>query len=123
MKQKLNSLWIFSWWYLEKMRCLKCGRESKYTFCRWCKNIKRNATSIVSQNKNKLRKLLLVNNYNTERFDKFNLYSNNIKDYGRIVLEYKSVKNNYIFEKILKYWTIINCCVCAFFGMELLLIS
>ena len=105
------------------MKCLKCGRESKYKFCRWCKNIKRTATSLVSQNKNKLRRLLLINKYTPERFDKFNLYSENIRDYGKVVLEFKMVATKYCFETLFKYWTAINCIISAFFIFEIVLIS
>ena len=57
----------------------------------------------MSQNKNKLRRLLLVNKYTPEWFDKFNLYSDNIRDYGRIVIEFKQVDIRYTFEKLLTY--------------------
>ena len=105
------------------MKCLKCGRDCWWKFCRWCKNIKQNATAIVSQNKNKLRRLLLVNKYTPEWFDKFNLYSDNIRDYGRIVIEFKQVDIKYTFEKLLTYWTIANSIVAMFFIFELILIS
>lgn len=41
------------------MKCLKCGKESKYEFCRECKEIKHNACAMVSQNRTKLIKLLM----------------------------------------------------------------
>ena len=106
------------------MKCLKCDRESwANKYCKGCKNIKRKATALLSQNKSKLSRLLLVNKYTPEWFDKFNLYSNNIRDYGRIVLEFKAVDTRYTFEKLLTYWTIANCCISAFFIFELILIS
>lgn len=106
------------------MKCLKCNRESwANKYCKGCKNIKRNATALVSQNKSKMKRLLQMNNYTPERFNKFNLYSDNIKDYGRIVLEFKAVDTRYTFEKLLDYWTIVNCLVSAFFVIELILIS
>ena len=106
------------------MKCLKCGRESwAYKFCVGCKNIKRNATALVSQNKSKLRKLLLVNNYTPEWFSKFNLYSDNIRDYGRIVLEFKAVDTKYKFETLLTYWIVWVNLISAFFIFELILIS
>lgn len=109
---------------IAKMKCLKCGRDSwAEKYCKGCKNIKRNATALVSQNKSKMKKLLNMNNYTPEWFDKFNLYSDNIKDYGRIVLEFKAVDIRYTFEKLLTYWTIVDCCISAFFIFELILIS
>lgn len=106
------------------MKCLKCGRDSwAEKYCKGCKNIKRKATSLVSQNKNKLSRLLLVSNYSPQRFEKFNLYSDNIRDYGKILLEFKKVDTRYTFEKLLTYWTILNGFVSAFFIFELILIS
>lgn len=105
------------------MNCLFCGKDSwRSKFCRWCRNIKQNASSIVSQNKNKLRKLLKVENLSPERFDKFILYSDNIKNYGIIVMKYKEVDTKNTFERIMKYWTIINVVISFFFIFEIVLI-
>jgi len=105
------------------MKCLKCNRESwADRYCKGCKNIKRNASAILSQNKSKLRKLLNTSNYTPQRFDKFNLYSDNVKGYGRIVLEFKAVDVRYTFEKLLSYGTILNWIISAFFVFELMLI-
>ena len=106
------------------MKCLKCGRDSwADKFCKWCKNIKRKSTALLSQNKNKLSRLLLTNKYSIERFKKFNLYADNIQTYGKIVLEFKAVDTRYTFEKLLTYWTAINCIISIFFIFELILIS
>ncbi len=40
------------------MQCLKCGKESEWEFCGECKEKKRNASAILSQNRSKLIKLL-----------------------------------------------------------------
>lgn len=106
------------------MNCLFCGRESgRSKFCRGCRNIKENASAIVSQNKNKLRKLLQLNNFTPERFDKFILYSDNITSYWKIVMRYKSVDTRTTFERILNYWTIVSCFISIIFIAEILLIS
>ena len=44
-----------------------------------------------------------MNNDTPEWFERFNLYSDNIRDYGRIVLEFKAVDTRYTFEKLLTY--------------------
>lgn len=107
------------------MKCLMCGRESKDKFCKWCKNIKRKAIAIVSQNKSKLTKLLLIGKckYTPQRFNKFNLYTSNIQDYGKVLIEYRAVDTRYTIEKLLTYWTILNSLVGTFFIFELILIS
>ena len=106
------------------MICRLCGRESwRSKFCRWCRNIKQNASSIVSQNKNKLRKLLWVNKYSPEWFDKFILYSDNITSYGKIVLKYQEVDTRTTFERIFQYGTIVSALVMIFFSFEIILIS
>lgn len=109
---------------IAKMKCLKCGRDSwAEKYCKGCKNIKRNATALVSQNKSKLRRLLQVNNYSPQRFEKFNLYTDNIKGYGKILIEFKQVDTRYTFEKLLQYGTMLNCLISAIFISELILIS
>lgn len=106
------------------MKCLKCGRDSwAEKYCKGCKNIKRKATALLSQNKSKLKRLLQMNNYTPEWFDKFNLYSDNIRDYGKIILEFKAVDTRYTFEKLLTYWIVWVNLVSAFFIFELILIS
>lgn len=74
------------------MLCLKCWKESKYEFCRDCKEVKRNAWAMVSQNKKKLIKLFMGRRLTPQWFEKFLLYSNNIVKYGKIYMEYQNVK-------------------------------
>lgn len=106
------------------MKCLFCGRESwRSKFCRGCRNIKEKSLSIVSQNKNKLRKLLKMNNFTPERFDKFILYSDNIVSYWKIVMKYKEVDTRTTFERLLQYWIAVNVFIWWFFMFEILLIS
>ena len=86
------------------MKCLKCGKESKYEFCRECKIIKRKVSALLSQNKKKLIKLLQGDWLTTEWFNKFILYTDNIRNYWKLYMEYKMIKEH----KILKIicWSI-----------------
>jgi pyocin large subunit-like protein len=85
------------------MDCILCGADSRRDrFCRKCKEKKRNATAIVSQNKKKLRSLLKEERYTPERIEKFILYSNNIVKYGKVIMEYKEKDINRRFEAIMK---------------------
>lgn len=61
------------------MKCLRCGAESKYEFCRKCKEEKHRAWAIISQNKKKLRNLLDQNILEPELFNRFILYTDNIR--------------------------------------------
>lgn len=76
------------------MKCLKCGKESKYEFCRECKEIKHQASALISQNRTKLIKLLLGKRLTPEWFEKFILYTNNILKYWKIYMEYKWIKED-----------------------------
>ena len=67
--------------------------------------------------------MLTVNNYTPERFEKFNLYTGNIRDYGRLLMQFKQVDTRYTFEKLLTYGTIGVNLVSIYFIFELLLIS
>ena len=60
------------------MKCLRCGKESKYEFCRECKEVKHRAGAMVSQNKSKLKDLLEQNILQPDVFNKFMLYTDNI---------------------------------------------
>lgn len=61
------------------MKCMKCGRESKWELCRKCKEEKHKAGALISQNKKKLRNLLDDNILTPENFEKFILYTDNIR--------------------------------------------
>ena len=82
------------------MKCLRCGKESKYEFCRSCKECKHKAGAIVSQNKSKLKELLNENILQPEMFSKFILYTDNIIKHGKIYMEFKSRKQEMIFRFI-----------------------
>lgn len=106
------------------MKCLFCGRESwRSKFCRWCRNIKEKALSIVSQNKKKMRMLLMLNSFTPDWLNKFILYSDNITSYGRIVMRYRVVDTKTTFEKIMNFWSIVACCFSCFYLFEIILIS
>ena len=91
------------------MKCLRCGKESKYEFCRSCKECKHKAGSIVSQNKSKLKELLNENILQPETFSKFILYTDNIIKNGKIYMEFKSRKQEMIFRFI--SWSTIACSI------------
>ena len=38
------------------MKCMRCGKESKWELCRECKEVKHRAGALISQNKKKLKK-------------------------------------------------------------------
>jgi hypothetical protein len=91
------------------MECLRCGKESKYEFCRECKKCKHNAGAIVSQNKSKLKDLLNENILQPELFARFILYTDNIIKHWKIYMEYKSKKQEKIFRFI--SWWMIACSI------------
>lgn len=83
------------------MKCIKCWEYSwSCDFCRICKEILGNATALVSQNKKKIMKLVLMNKYTREWFDKFILYTENVIKYWSIILEYRSNKENEINKRL-----------------------
>lgn len=94
------------------MKCLKCGKESKYEFCRECKEIKHNACAMVSQNRTKLIKLLMGKRLTPEWFEKFILYTNNILKYWKIYMEYKQEKE-YKTLKIISWATMLSSVLLA----------
>lgn len=91
------------------MKCLKCWDESKYQFCRKCKEDKHKAGAIISQNKTKLKDLLNYNILEPEIFSRFILYTDNIIKRWKIYMEYKSRKQNLLFKIIT--WSTITCSV------------
>lgn len=85
------------------MKCLRCWKESKYEFCRTCKEDKHKAGAIISQNKKKLKILLEQNILEPELFSRFILYTDNIKKYGEIYMTFVAKKHNTIIKLIT--WT------------------
>ena len=74
------------------MRCLRCGTESKWEFCRKCKEEQHRAWAIISQNKKKLRNLLDQNILQPELYEKFILYTDNIKKQWEIYMSFVAKK-------------------------------
>ena len=89
------------------MKCLRCWKESKYEFCRECKEIKHNAGALISQNKKKLKNLLNYNILEPELFNKFILYTDNIRKQWEIYMEFVAKKHYTIFKIIT--WTTMLC--------------
>ena len=88
------------------MKCLNCGKESKYEFCRECKEEKHRCWAIISQNKKKLRNLLDRNILEPETFEKFILYTDNIIREWKIYMWYVKQKHLTLF-KVLTWWTML----------------
>ena len=82
------------------MKCLICGKDSKYEFCRSCKETKHKAGAIISQNKKKLKILLDQNILQPELFNRFILYTDNIKKYGETYMTFVAKKHNTIFKLV-----------------------
>ena len=82
------------------MECLKCWKESKWELCRKCKEEKHKAGAIISQNKKKLKILLDQNILQPELFNRFILYTDNIKKYGEIYMGFVAKKHNTIFKLV-----------------------
>ena len=80
------------------MKCLRCGKESKWEFCRSCKAEKQKAWALISQNKKKLRNLLDGNILEPELFSKFVLYTDNIRKWGEIYMGFVAQKHYTIFK-------------------------
>ena len=53
------------------MKCMRCGKESKWELCRECKEVKHRAGALISQNKKKLKNLIEWNILEPEKFSKF----------------------------------------------------
>lgn len=74
------------------MECLNCGKESKWELCRNCKEKKHQAGALISQNKKKLRNLLDKSILIPENYEKFILYTDNIKKRGEIYMGFVAKK-------------------------------
>lgn len=91
------------------MKCLRCGKENKYEFCRECKEIKHRSWALISQNKTKLKNLLDKNILEPELFNKFILYTDNIIREWKIYMEFVQQKHVTLFRVIT--WTTVLCSV------------
>lgn len=105
------------------MKCLKCGKESKREFCRDCKKVKHNASAILSQNKKKLENLLKWDWLTVDWFSKFILYTENIRKYGKIYMEYKEVKEYKVFRAICGTVNVISGLLAIYGWITLLIIK
>jgi len=88
------------------MKCMRCGKESKWELCRECKGIKHRAGAIVSQNKKKLRNLIDYNILEPEKFSKFVLYTDNIRKQWEIYMSFVIQKHHTIF-KLITWWVML----------------
>lgn len=104
------------------MKCLKCGKEQNWEFCTQCKETKRNAWAMVSQNKKKLVKLLSDKRLTPQWFEKFLLYSENIKKYGSIYMEYQCVKEYRTIKTICNIVNILSLLVVIRSGISILIV-
>lgn len=85
------------------MKCMRCGKESKWELCRECKEVKHRAGALISQNKKKLRNLLDKNILEVENYNKFILYTDNIIKEWKIYMEFVEKKHYTIF-KVITWW-------------------
>ena len=85
------------------MKCMRCGKESKWELCRECKEVKHRAGALISQNKKKLKNLIEWNILEPEKFSKFILYTDNIIKEWKIYMEFVKEKHYTIFKFIT--WT------------------
>ena len=74
------------------MKCLNCGKESKWELCRDCKEKKHQAGALISQNKKKLKNLLEKSILVPENYTKFILYTDNIRKRWEIYMGFVSKK-------------------------------
>ena len=88
------------------MKCMRCGKESKWELCRECKEVKHRCGALISQNKKKLRNLLDKNILEVENYNKFILYTDNIKKNAETYMEFVKEKHYTIF-KVITWWTML----------------
>lgn len=106
------------------MECMNCGKKSdRSRLCRSCRKEKETACAMVSQNKTKLKKLLSDCTYDSEWFIKFNLYVNNINNYGKVLIWYKETEKKWLWVKIINTCTIIVCFINLLFVFEIAIVS
>lgn len=104
------------------MQCLRCGKESKWEYCRECKAVKHRACTMISQNKTKLVKLLDGEWLTPEGFGKFIMYTNNILKYGKVYMEYKEQKRDRIFRGIANTVFVLSGCIALWSVASLVII-
>lgn len=103
------------------MECIRCWKDSKYQFCRKCKEERHKAGAIISQNKTKLRNLLDHNILEPELFNKFLLYTDNIIKYGKIYMDFVEKKHNTRF-KIISWTCILASVLLSLYSISSLVI-
>lgn len=71
--------------------CLICGTPSwRCKFCRECELEKHKASAVVSQNAKKLKDLLRGKRMTTKWFEKFLVYTENIRKSGKVLMKFKT---------------------------------
>ena len=103
------------------MKCLRCGKESKWELCRECKEIKHRCWAIISQNKKKLKNLIELNILQPEIFRKFILYTDNIRKQWEIYMEFVREKHLKVF-KIITWWTMLFSGLLSLYSISSLVI-
>lgn len=91
------------------MKCMRCGKDSKWELCRECKEIKHKAGAMISQNKKKLKNLIEWNILEPEKFSKFILYTDNIRKRWEIYMSFMAKKHITIFKIIT--WATMTCSI------------
>ena len=88
--------------------CAHCGNKIKFwiSLCNKCKDIKLYNRAIISQNTSKLKKLLEQSSLTVERLDKFILYSNNIVECWKVIMEFQEQETKRTFDRIRTAWKI-----------------
>lgn len=72
--------------------CLACGSPSgNCKFCSKCAAERHKASALVSQNSKKLKWLLRTKRITTTWFEKFLLYTENIRNNWRVLMKYKTI--------------------------------
>lgn len=105
------------------MKCLRCWKESKYEFCRTCKEDKHKAGAIISQNKKKLKILLDQNILQPELFNRFILYTDNIKKRWETYMTFVAKKHNLMFKIFTGTTMLLSVCISLWSIFSLIVIK
>jgi len=73
--------------------CLVCGSPSwRCKFCKKCDDERHKASAVVSQNAKKLKDLLKSKWVTTKWFEKFLVYTENIRKSGKVLMKFKAAE-------------------------------
>lgn len=103
------------------MKCMRCGKESKWELCRECKEIKHRAGALISQNKKKLKNLIEWNILEPEKFSKFILYTDNIIKEWKIYMEFVKEKH-YTIIKFITWTSVVFSVLLSLYSISSLVI-